>query len=135
MTCIALTLADVFERGVASLGLLVDQHRMALREGAALAILSGQAHAMALIAQRAESESLGGRPIEPIARLDHLAARLEETLDGLVDVETFGRSGQADADAGLGLSTPVAPRRGSSSNPAALRPAHWPSSQSALLGL
>ena len=40
-----LAVAEVVERRVAVLGLLVDQHRMALREGAALAVLAGEPHA------------------------------------------------------------------------------------------
>ena len=36
--------AEMVERRVALLGLLIEQHRMALRERAALAVLAGQAH-------------------------------------------------------------------------------------------
>ena len=63
------------ERDVAVLGLLVDQHRMALREGAALAVLAGEPHRMAVEQQRAEGERLGGRPVDALAGLDRLAAR------------------------------------------------------------
>ena len=40
----AWSLADMVERRVALLGLLVDQHAVALRERAALDVLAGQAH-------------------------------------------------------------------------------------------
>src|SRR3954462_2355612 len=50
----ALPVADIIERHVARLALLIDQHRMALRERSALTVLTGQAHAMAFIDQPAE---------------------------------------------------------------------------------
>ncbi len=60
---------------------------MALREGAALAILPGEAHAMALGHEAAESQRLAHGPVDAGAGLDHLATVIEEALDGLVDVE------------------------------------------------
>ena len=63
----ALAVADMVERDVARLGLLVDQHGMALRERAALAVLAGQADRIALVEQRAESQRLAGRPIDALA--------------------------------------------------------------------
>ena len=70
-----LLVAEMVERGVAVLVLLVDQHRMALREGAALAVLAGQPHRMAVEQQRAERQRLGGRPVDALAGLDRLGAR------------------------------------------------------------
>ena len=84
---IGLAVADVVQRDVAGFGLLVDQHRMALREGAALRILARQAHRLALVEQRPEGQRLAGRPVDPLAGLDHLAAVVEEAADGLVDLE------------------------------------------------
>ena len=80
---------QMIERRVALLGLLVEQHRMALREGAALGILAGQADRVAFLEQRAEGERLGGRPVDALAGLDRLGAVVEEALDGAVDVEAF----------------------------------------------
>ena len=57
-----LAVAEMVERGVALLGLLVDQHRVALREGAALAVLAGQADRMAFVEQRAEGQRLARSP-------------------------------------------------------------------------
>ena len=68
-----LLLAEMVERGVAVLVLLVDQHRMALRERAALDVLAGQPHRMAFEQQRAEGQRLGGRPVDALAGLDRLA--------------------------------------------------------------
>src|SRR5665213_4069738 len=62
---------------------------MTLRECAALAVLAGQADGMAFLEQRAKGESLGGGPIDALARLDRLGAMIEEALDGLVDVEAL----------------------------------------------
>ena len=57
-----LLLADVIERGVARFGFLIEQHRMALREGAAFAVLSGQPHAMAVEQQACRRRALRRSP-------------------------------------------------------------------------
>jgi len=44
---------------------LIDQHRVALREGAALGVLARQADRMAFEQQRAERQRLGGRQSMP----------------------------------------------------------------------
>ncbi len=62
---------------------------MALRERAALAILAGQADAIAVVDQRGEGQSLGGRPVDALAGVDRLAAIVEEALDRLVEVEAL----------------------------------------------
>ena len=101
--------AEMVERRVAFLGLLIEQHRMALREGAALRILAGQADRMAFLEQRAEGERFRGGPVDALAGLDRLGAMIEEALDRLVDVEAL-RHGRdlladlaqlADVDAGI----------------------------------
>src|SRR5688572_30288053 len=50
--------AEVVERLVASLRLLVEEHRMALREGAALHVLTAEPNLEAFLEERAESERL-----------------------------------------------------------------------------
>ena len=62
-----LSVADMVERDVARFGLLIDQHRMALRERAALAVLAGQANRKAFVEQGAEGQRLGGRPVDALA--------------------------------------------------------------------
>ena len=93
-----LPVANVVQRHVARLRLLIDQHRMALGEGAALAILPRQTHAMIVIDQCAEGERLGHGPINPLARLNHLVTAIEEALDGLVHIEAIGNGAQLGAD-------------------------------------
>src|SRR6516225_2959184 len=81
--------ADGVEGRVTVLVLLVDQDRMALREGAALAVLAGQPDPRAVEEERAERQRLRRRPVYAFAGFDHLAAGFEETLDGAVDVEAL----------------------------------------------
>ena len=88
---------DVLQRRVAPLGLLVDQHGVALREGAALAVLARQAHRKALVEQRGERQVLGHRPIDAGAVSHHLTAALQQALDGLVRVEVLRDRGDAPA--------------------------------------
>ena len=77
------------ERDVAVLVLLIDQHRMALRERAALGVLAGKPHRTAFEQQGTEGERLGRCPIDAFAGLDRLAAVVDETLQGPVQVETL----------------------------------------------
>src|SRR6202007_1041176 len=93
-----LTLADVVQGDVALLGLLVDEHGMALRERAAAAVLAGEADEGALGAERAEGERLASRPVDPLAALDRLLLRLELPGDLAVEVEAFGDAAQRGAD-------------------------------------
>ena len=124
----------MIERRVALLGLLVDQHRMALRERAALAILAGQPHLVAVEQQRAERERLAGRPIDVGAGLDRFAAVFEEAVERAVQMEARGSVVIfSPMSLSVAISTPVLPRRGSSASPAVVKPAQRPSSQSALL--
>ena len=71
---------------------------MALREGAALAILAGQADREALLDECRERQVLGHGPVDTLAGLDHLAAALEQAADGLVGVEILRQRGDAPAD-------------------------------------
>src|SRR5262247_4392080 len=88
----------MIERDVAVLVLLIDQDRMALREGAALAVLAGQAHREALEQQRAVGQRLGRRPGDALALLDGLGAVVEEALDRAVDMEILGHRSDFAAD-------------------------------------
>src|SRR5215204_2779546 len=86
------------ERDVAVLVLLVDQHRMALRKGAALAVLAGQPHRIAAEQQRTEGERLRRRPVNALAGLDRLGTRVKEALDGAVKVKILRRRAELLAD-------------------------------------
>src|SRR6478672_12486289 len=94
----ALIAAEMIEWGVAALVFLVDQHRMPLREGTALAVLSRQPDVMAFLQQRAERQRLAGGPIDPDAVLDRLGAVLQKALDGAVNPEAIGHLGDLAAN-------------------------------------
>ncbi len=90
MTSIArLAVADMVERHVARLGLLIDQHAMALRERAALAVLAGEADRMAFVDERREGQRFAHRPVDALARLDHRLAIVEEALDACGEDENL----------------------------------------------
>src|ERR1700731_2062848 len=94
----ALIAAEMIERRIAALVFLVDQHRVALREGAALAVLSRQPDVVAFLQQRAERQRLAGRPIDPGAGLDRLAPVFQKPLHGAVNPETVRHFGDLSAD-------------------------------------
>src|SRR5581483_6652907 len=94
----ALLTAEMIERRVAALVLLVDQHRMALREGAALRVLAGKSDVMAFLQQRTERQRLAGRPIDAGARVDRLGAVFEEALNRAMDAEAVRHLGDLAAD-------------------------------------
>src|SRR5271163_4514049 len=71
---------------------------MALREGAAFAVLARKANRKAFVQERAEGERFGGRPVDPLAAHDRGAAVLEEAQNGLMDTEAFRRRGDPLAD-------------------------------------
>ena len=125
-----LRVAQMIERRVARLGALIEQHRMALREGAALGILSGQPHRMAVQQQRAEGQRLAGRPVDAFAGLDRLAPVFEEARDGAMDLEIVRHAGDlladllqlGDIDAGDAAARIVAFGAGLHAGPAAVEP-------------
>ena len=94
----ALIAAEMVERRVAAFVLLIDQDRMALREGAALGVLSGQAHVMAFLQQRAERQGFAGRPVEPGTAFDRLHPVFQEARDGPMDPKAVGHLGDLAAD-------------------------------------
>ena len=71
---------------------------MALGECTAHGILSRQPHGHAFPEQCAESQSLGGRPVEALSGLEHLGLVLHLPHDGLVGVEAFGNRRQHAPD-------------------------------------
>ena len=90
---------DVLQRRVAALVLLVDQHRMALRERAAFDVLARQADGIAFGRQGAKRQMLGHAPIKALAGVDHLAALIEQADNRLVgaEIRRDGRDRFADA--------------------------------------
>ena len=85
---------------------------------------------MAFEQQRAERQRLGGRPVDAFAGLDRLAARIEEALDGAVDVEALRHRGELpadllqrlDRDAGVAAARIVDRAGGLHAGPAAVEP-------------
>ena len=120
----------MIERRVSGLVLLIEQHGMALREGAALAVLAGEPHRTSLEQERAEGERLAGRPVDALAALDRLAAVVEEALDRPVDVEAFRHRRdlaadlrqRLDRDAGIAAARIVGIARRLHAGPAAVEP-------------
>ena len=90
---------DRLKRHVFVLVILIDPHRMTLAEGAAARILAREADAEAFGEQRAERQRLAGRPVEILARLEHVALGVEDAREGLVDLEALGNLGQRAAEA------------------------------------
>ena len=130
-----LALADVVDRDVALFGLLIDQHRVAVRERAAAAVLAGHADMRALGAQRADRQRLGGRPVDALAALDRGALRLELPRDLAVQVKAFGHRHRARARPRAAFrAAPRCRRGGRRQSGAGSSPAQAPSSQSALFG-
>ena len=92
---LALVLADVLQRGVGVLALLVVEARMPLRESSTLNILARDANVVALGDQRAEGHGLGRGEVNVLAFEDRLGAVGEDTLEVAVNVEAF-RGGPDD---------------------------------------
>lgn len=90
----ALILADVLQRSVRRLGLLVVQDGVTLREGTTLDILSGDADVVALCHETTERESLGRRPVDALTLVNSLLAVGQDTLEVTVHVAALG--GTAD---------------------------------------
>ncbi|EGE56100.1 hypothetical protein RHECNPAF_750063 [Rhizobium etli CNPAF512] len=89
---------QVGERDVAFFGLLIVENRVALRESAAFAILSGQTDLVAFDDERSERKRFRHRPVEAFAALDHVGAVFHETLDRAMGVEACRDLGELAAD-------------------------------------
>ena len=90
---------DMFERDVALAGFEIVEHRVALGERPAAAILAGQTHGRAFLQQRAEGERLGEGPVKrPAARQRLDAARQEALLQRGIQMKLAGHSGEHAAD-------------------------------------
>ena len=79
--------ADVLQGDEGLIGLLVVDHGMAVEEGAALAVLTGQPHREALIDQARIGQGLGESPVHGELAVGHLAALLDDAGDGPVQLE------------------------------------------------
>ena len=95
---LGLVLAQMIQRDVALLRLLVDEHGVALGKRAAAGILAGKPHPRALDKQGPEGKRLGRRPVDALAALDHPALGVEQAQDAAMHVEILGRPGQRQPD-------------------------------------
>ncbi|KAI3492962.1 hypothetical protein L1887_42337 [Cichorium endivia] len=93
-----LALADVLERGIGALVLLVVEHRVPLGEGAALDILAGETDVVALERERTKGERLTGAHVDVLALVHGLETRLEDTAEVAVDGEVLRVAGDGLAD-------------------------------------
>ena len=93
-----LAVTEIVKRRVAFLVFLIDQHRVALREGAAFGILTRKPDPMRLAQQRTECERFGGRPIDPGAGLDRFAPIVEKAVQSAVQMEIGRQRGDLAAD-------------------------------------
>ena len=89
---------QVSEGDVALLGGLIVEDGVALRERAAAAVLAAQADREAFAQQRAESQMLGGGPVDLGAALDRRAAFADDALELAVQVHALGHRGHREAD-------------------------------------
>ncbi len=77
---------------------LIDQHRMALTERAALGVLARQPDTATFKQQAAEAERLAGGPVDALAGVDGLGLGLELADDLWVEVEVVRHVRQGGAD-------------------------------------
>ncbi len=73
--------SNVIQRNVRMLVLDIEEHRMAMIEGATLTILSTQADVNAALQERPECEGLRHAEVDSALTLTHLGALLEKLLD------------------------------------------------------
>ena len=81
---------DGAQRNIFLAGRLVEPGGMALAESTAARILARQADAVVLLAQAADGQRLGGRPVDPLAAFQRLALGFEDAPQRLVDGEARG---------------------------------------------
>jgi hypothetical protein len=94
---------DMGQRDIFAGGLLINPDGMALAERAAAAVLARQADGIALLHQGAKGERLGGRPVEAVARLEHLPLGVDDPRQRLVDVKVLGNRREGPAHLVKGL--------------------------------
>src|ERR1700692_587147 len=120
----------MIERRVAALVLLVEQHRMARRECAALGVLAGQPNPVPRWQHQAEGERLAGRPIDIGAGLDRFAAAIKKPIERAMQVKTLRQRCDlvadllelCDLDAGMAAARIVGLARSLEAGPAAVEP-------------
>src|SRR5690606_25572550 len=82
-----LVFVEIEERDVLLARVGVVEHRVAMAEGAAFAVLSAETHGAAFEHEGAEGEGFGEAPVDRTAVLVGLGAVVEEALDLGVNLE------------------------------------------------
>ena len=94
---IALLLGDVLQRHiralVPALAILIVQHRVAMKERAAAAVLARDPDRIAFIQQRREREMLGHAPVERQLAARHQPAVVHDLLHARMELEVLGNGG------------------------------------------
>ena len=90
---------QVLERGPGAEPLLVVQHRVAMEERAALAVLAGQANRVAVLQERRVGEVLGESPVHRSFAAGHLPAGVDDTLDAAMQLQVVGVLAELPAEA------------------------------------
>src|ERR1700730_3657410 len=90
-----LLLGKVRESEVVVLGLRINEHRVALAEGATLRILSREAHGVPFEKHGAEGQSFGKAVINSTLAVPHFRALFEKLRDFRVEVKSFGYADEA----------------------------------------
>ncbi len=95
---LGLAVGDVVQRRIALARLHVVKDGVALGEGAAAAILTGEPDRQTTLEQCAEGEGFGGAPVERRLALDHVGAALKPALDLGIERDAIGilRDGGTD---------------------------------------
>ena len=101
---------------------------MTLAEGAAAAVLAGQADRVTLENKRSEGQMLGRRPVDPLALADARCTGVDNTAELRVQRHMFGDGGHLLADCtkrvdiDSGFATAFHPMCGAHAGPASLEP-------------
>jgi hypothetical protein len=89
---------QMVQRHVLLAAVLIHDRGVAVRKGAALHVLAGEAHVVAFEQKSADREGLRGAPINAFALEYRVQARLDDLLQLLVDGEALGHRAHLHAD-------------------------------------
>src|SRR5438270_3452120 len=82
------------KRHVTRFAFLIDQHRMALRKGAARGILAREAHGKSFVEEGAEGERLRRGPVDALAALERPRFCFELARDGAMEMKVLRNGGE-----------------------------------------
>ena len=88
---------QVLQGDEAVAGILVTDHGVAMKEGAAATVLSRDADGEVLVEQGGIGHALGEAPVHQFVALRHLIAIVQDLLDPSMHLEMAGRLGDMGA--------------------------------------